>query len=221
METKIILVRHGETDWNIQKKFQGSSDIPLNERGRRQAGYAAEALKGEQIDAAYSSPLMRAMETGKIILGDRDIPLVPCEGLREICVGEWEGLTVDEINLRYPGKYELWRKHPSQIKFNDLQGETFEQVQYRAIRTFQRIAAANYGRTILITSHMVCLDMILLYLAGYEIDELWQHPIANAALNIVECGEDGIWNITAWSDESHIPEAERYEKNEPGGARSV
>ena len=115
MKTKVIMVRHGETEWNVHCKFLGSVDIPLNEKGRRQAGYAKEALKDEQIDVIYTSPMRRALETGEIIRGSRTLPILTDEGLREICCGKWEGLDGREVEERYPGQMALWRKHPERL----------------------------------------------------------------------------------------------------------
>ena len=101
MNTKVIMVRHGETEWNVLCKFLGSADIPLNEKGRRQAGYMKEALKDTQIDVIYSSPMLRAYETGVIIKGDRDVAVMKDDELREIGCGKWEGLDGNEVEERF------------------------------------------------------------------------------------------------------------------------
>ena len=107
MKTTVILIRHGETDWNVLHRFQGLTDIPLNDTGRQQAGFAKNGLGDMEIDAIYTSPLQRAVETAEIIRGDREIPIYPTEGLREMGIGEWEGLLVSEIDEKYPGWYDI------------------------------------------------------------------------------------------------------------------
>ena len=92
MGMTVYLFRHGETDWNKEKRLQGQSDVPLNEFGRELAVKTAEALKGIRFGAAFSSPLCRAAETARILLGDRDVPLILDERLREIHFGECEGV---------------------------------------------------------------------------------------------------------------------------------
>ena len=92
MKTTVILIRHGETEWNVLHRFQGLSDIPLNDTGRQQAGFAKNGLQNITLDAIYTSPLQRAVETAEIIRGDRNIPVYPTDGLQEMGVGEWEGL---------------------------------------------------------------------------------------------------------------------------------
>ena len=160
------------------------SDIPLSETGRYQASCARDALKDTEIDAAYASPLRRAMETARIILQDRRIAPEPVFDFHEQNAGAWEGLTAEEIRLRYPKELELWSSRPSQVQIPD--GETFLHVQQRASRAFWECVHANPGKTILIASHMVCLSALLLGIAGLPIDEIWDHPISNAGLNRVE-----------------------------------
>lgn len=208
MKTKVIMVRHGETEWNVLCKFLGSVDIPLNEKGRRQAGYAKEALKDEKIDVIYSSPMKRALETGEIIRGNRPLPILEDDGLREICCGKWEGLTGKEVEERYPGQISLWENHPEKIKIEG--GDTFQEVSDRITETFWRIVDSNRGRTILITSHMICLTLLMMRFIGTDISEIWEaKPIGNAALNIVEVTDDDIAEIVSWSDDSFVPEEDR------------
>ena len=157
------------------------SDIPLSETGRYQASCARDALKGTEIDAAYASPLRRAMETARIILQEREIEPEPVFDFHEQNAGAWEGLTAEEIRIRYPKELELWSNCPGQVQIPD--GETFLHVQQRATWAFWECVHANPGKTILIASHMVCLSALLLGIAGLPIDEIWAHPISNAGLN--------------------------------------
>lgn len=208
MKTKVIMVRHGETEWNVLCKFLGSVDLPLNEKGRRQAGYAKEALKNEKIDVIYSSPMKRAYETGEIIRGDRPLPILTDDGLREIGCGKWEGMDGKEVEERYPGQIELWGNRPEELKIDG--GDTFQEVSDRIVDAFFRIVNANRGKTILITSHMICLTLLMIHFEGRRINEMWDvKPIGNAALNIVEVSEDDKVKITAWSDDSFVPEEDK------------
>ena len=206
-KTTIILVRHGETNWNALHRFQGISDVPLNETGRMQAGFAKKGLADIKLAAIYSSPLQRAMETAEIIRGEREIPIYATDGLREMGVGEWEGLLVSEIDEKYPGWYDIWRTCPTKIQLKG--GEPFTETQRRAWKTFQEIVRKHQGKTTLIVSHMMCISSILLTVAGIPLDEIWQRPIGNAALNIVEVDEAGTASVTHWSKDDHIPEAYR------------
>ncbi len=204
MKTTVILVRHGETEWNVLHRFQGLSDVPLNDTGRQQAGFAANGLRDVKLDVIYTSPLQRAVETAEIIRGGRKISIYPSAGLREMGVGEWEGLLVSEIDQKYPGQYDIWRTAPTKIRLKG--GELFTDTQQRAWKTFWEIVKKHEGKNVLIVSHMMCISSILLTIAGIPLDEIWQHPIGNAALNIVEADSDGKAVITDWSRDEHIPE---------------
>lgn len=208
MKTKVIMVRHGETEWNVLCKFLGSVDLPLNEKGRRQAGYAQDVLKDERIDVIYSSPMKRAYETAEIIRGDRTLKIHTDDGLREIGCGKWEGLDGKEVEEQYPGQIALWGSRPEELRIEG--GDTFLEVSERIVDTFFRIVEANRGKTILITSHMICLTLLLIYFEGKRINEMWNvKPIGNAALNIVEVEEDNEVRITVWSDDGFVPEEDR------------
>ena len=199
MKTKVIMVRHGETEWNVLCRFLGSVDLPLNEKGRRQAGYAREALKDTHIDVIYSSPMKRAYETGEIIRGDRNLEIRTDEGLREIGCGKWEGMNGKEVEEKYPGQIELWGNRPEECR-----------IEGRIVDAFWRIVEANRGKTILITSHMICLTLLMIHFEGRPINDMWEvKPIANAALNIVEVDEEDHVEILAWSDDRFVPEEDK------------
>ncbi len=208
MKTKVILVRHGETEWNVLCKFLGTVDLPLNEKGRRQAGYAKEALKDEKIDLIISSPMKRAYETGEIIRGDRDLEIYKDEGFREISCGKWEGLNGVEVEEKFPGQIYLWGNEPDACRIED--GDTFQEVSERVVEAFWSVVRANRGKTILITAHMICLTLLMIHFVGKEINDMWEvKPISNSALNIVEVSDDDQVEIIAWSDDSFVPEEDK------------
>jgi probable phosphoglycerate mutase len=106
--TTIVLVRHGETDWNRERRFQGHADPSLNDVGRAQALELARILAGEPFERVYSSPLRRALETAEIVAAGRGVAVEPDETLLEVDVGSWSGLTVDEVEVRFPAGYRRW-----------------------------------------------------------------------------------------------------------------
>jgi broad specificity phosphatase PhoE len=138
--TELLLVRHGETDWNRDGRYQGHADPPLNEAGRAQAHELARRLAHVEFDALYTSDLRRAAETAEIIVAGRNLPLTTDPGLREIDVGSWSGLTRAEIEERFPGTSEH-------------DGESREAHLERMLRTVTRIADAHPGERVLIVSH--------------------------------------------------------------------
>jgi probable phosphoglycerate mutase len=143
------LVRHGETDWNLGNRFQGHADPPLNRTGRAQARELAVALADHRFDAVYSSPLRRAFETAEIIAAAHGLQPVPDAGLREVDVGEWEGLTREEVEERFPEQHRRW------LAFGQGWdgGETYEEMGRRVVATLLEIAPRHGGETILCVAH--------------------------------------------------------------------
>lgn len=204
MKTTAILVRHGQTSWNIQEKFQGMSDIPLTDLGRKQAGFARDALKSVEIDQAFTSPLIRASETCNIILENHPIKAKIEKDFRELSAGKWEGYNSKDIERLFPGELAIWNSTPTKVHMEG--GETLEEARIRAINAFNKHLSQNKGKTILMVSHMVCLSTILLTIAGLPLDYIWKHPISNAAINIIEVDcNDNSANIIEWNRTDHIP----------------
>jgi uncharacterized phosphatase len=138
--TTILLARHGETDWNREGRFQGHADPPLNRTGRAQAVDLSVALMAEELAAVYSSPLQRALETAEVIAASHGLEPVPVDGLREVDVGSWSGLTRAEIDERFPGH----ERHD---------GETREAHSARVVAALEQIAHTHPGERILVVSH--------------------------------------------------------------------
>jgi broad specificity phosphatase PhoE len=141
--TTILLARHGETDWNLGRRVQGQSDTPLNDTGRAQAQALAGELAGERLDAVYSSDLVRAHETARIVAEPRGLDVTALPDLREKNFGTWEGLTDDEILVRFPdARHGPWGD-----------GETTEDVARRVVAALLRIAESHPGGQVLVVSH--------------------------------------------------------------------
>jgi broad specificity phosphatase PhoE len=141
--TTILLARHGETDWNVQRRVQGHSDRPLNETGRAQAVALAETLDGAQLDAIYSSDLARAYDTAQVVAERTGLAVTVLPELRERDFGTWEGLTDTEILERYPeARSGSWGD-----------AETKEEMADRVLAALRRIAAAHPGGCVLVVTH--------------------------------------------------------------------
>ncbi len=147
--TQFLLVRHGETDWNRDRRFQGHADPPLNETGREQARTLAAELAREQLDAVYTSDLARANETAEIIARRLSVPIVVDAELREIDVGEWQGLTWPEIEERFPDGVRNWHERGHGWE----RGETYDALGERVVRALRRIGAEHPAGRILIVGH--------------------------------------------------------------------
>jgi broad specificity phosphatase PhoE len=147
--TELLLVRHGETDWNRENRFQGHADPPLNELGRAQAADLAAALAGEELTAIFSSPLRRAFETAEVIAAPRGLSAMPVDGLREVDVGSWQGLTRDEVEQRFPEQFRRWLDQGPGWE----DGETYEQMGERVIATLRDLAARHEDERIVGVTH--------------------------------------------------------------------
>ena len=148
--TKLLLARHGETDWNREHRWQGHSDTPLNDRGREQARALADELAEEPVVAIYSSDLLRAYETARAVAERKGLDVIVDRDLREIHLGDWEGLTSTEIEERWPDDLSRWRAGDPVLGRG---GETPEQLRERVLGAAHRIAAAHPGEQVLVVSH--------------------------------------------------------------------
>jgi probable phosphoglycerate mutase len=203
---KLYITRHGETEWNIQKRMQGWKNSNLTERGVANAKALGESLKEVKFKRVYCSPLDRTKHTTELILNGRDIEVVYEENLREIHLGEVEGLNQQEANAVYPDfSIHFWEK-PHLYKAKS--GEDFYQVRERVIKTLDKIIAENPKGNVLIVTHGVILKTIHSYFKNLPMEKLWDPPfIYDTSLTIVEI-ENGNYNIAVEGDISHIREIE-------------
>jgi broad specificity phosphatase PhoE len=148
--TTLLLVRHGETDWNREKRWQGLADLSLNEPGREEARMLAEQLEPLPISAIYSSDLRRARETALIVAERKGLAVTPMRELREIDVGSWTGLFYDEVKERFPDGYEQMRTRTGRGWEG---GETYVEMARRVLETLRRIAREHPRETVLVVTH--------------------------------------------------------------------
>jgi len=183
--TRILLIRHGETDWNRLHRFQGRSDLPLNEKGRDQARALALGLKDQSLTAIYSSPLARAVETaGLIKVFHPTVPLFQEEGLVEMDLGEFEGIEAEHWVVEHSDFLKSWRETPASIRMPG--GENLQEVQARAIRTLERIAKLYPTEsTLLLCSHNFVNLTILCYALQIPLDRFREVRQETTALNVL------------------------------------
>jgi phosphoserine phosphatase len=186
MHTKILLLRHGETNWNTADRLQGQRDIPLNSTGCRQAQAVADHLSTTTINRAYSSPLLRASKTAQILLGDRAVALNLVPDLQEVNHGDWEGRTNAELQITHPYEYYLWKNNP--LACRKPNGETIEELADRAVRSWQTIVQESTTagcQTVLVVAHKVTIQTILCHIHGLDLEHFWDFPQDNCAVNII------------------------------------
>ena len=165
--TTIYLARHGESDWNAANRFQGHSDRPLTDLGREQAQALGELVAAENVEAIYSSPLKRALETALIVAVRSGLEVVEDEDLREVDTGSWSGLSRAEVQERFPERFERWTSGGAGWE----DGESYEEMAERVLAAVNRIAAAHPGGRVLIVSHGGPIRAIQGAANGMDIDE--------------------------------------------------
>lgn len=160
---KIYLIRHGQTDWNIQGKIQGSHDILLNEMGRRQAEKLAEGMDLRPVTRIFSSTLKRAMETAERINRRQGVEIYPMPQLIEVEFGKWEGMTWEEIKEAYPKEYECWSFRPDEV--TPPGGESHDEIMNRCVLTIKEILKRTNGREdVAVVSHGATIAYLISYM---------------------------------------------------------
>ena len=198
---KLFLVRHGQTDWNINRRFQGQSDVPLNEAGRQQAAALANRLSRERIDVLFASDLQRTHETARIIAARHACEIRVDARLREINFGAWEGLTYDEIKLNDPAAFAAREADIFTTAAPD--GETLNQLTARVKSVLNDLHTQYADQTILMVAHGGPLQILLCLALNLSPSKYWQFHLATASLSQIAFYPAGaILNLL--NDTSHL-----------------
>lgn len=199
---KIILIRHGETTWNIEGRYQGQEDTPLSERGLRQGQLLAEALHKIHLDVCISSPLQRSYQTCKFCADLHSLPVTTDARLTEINHGSWEGVLAGDIAKRYPVEFAQWHTQPQLVQMPDG-GESLEDVRKRARAAFDDYAATYADKTVLVAAHDAVNKAIICDLLGLDMSHFWQIKQDNTCINVLEYSE-GSWRIVLLNSTNHL-----------------
>lgn len=194
--TRLCVVRHGETPWNAERRLQGHLDVPLNEHGEKQARATASLLETVHFDAIYTSDLVRAQATARILAQKRTSPQSE-PGLRERHYGVFQGLTYDEAKQQHPLVYARFEARDPTFAFPGG-GESLMTFQDRILATLNTIIARHRGQTILIVTHGGVLDIVHRLASNKPLDAPRDFLIPNAAINWLACTPQG-WQIEAWA----------------------
>ncbi len=200
---RIYLIRHGQTDWNIQGKIQGSHDIPLNNTGRKQAELLAKGMDSHPVKKIFSSTLSRAAETAKLI-GERqkvDIYLMP--DLIEVEFGKWEGMTWDQIKASYPVEYQQWNLNPVEVA--PPGGETQLAVVKRCAEALKEILQMTEGKEdVAIVSHGATIAHLIAYMLKGQSEET-EIIVGNASITTLEYEPvTGEFSLVEMNDVGHL-----------------
>jgi alpha-ribazole phosphatase/probable phosphoglycerate mutase len=197
----LILVRHGETAWNAERRYQGHQPIPLNDRGRQQAARAGGRLREIGAAALYASDIARAWETAQLIGLSTGLTPQPLPDLREIDDGQWAGLTPDELLVRFPEHMAAMQLAPD-ITVR-LGGESYAQMQLRTVRAFEQLAAQHRGQTVIGVSHGGAIRALVCHLLGAPLAHFGRLWIDNGGLVEVVAHNDG-WRVLRLNDTAHL-----------------
>jgi broad specificity phosphatase PhoE len=185
---RILLLRHAETEWNRERRFQGWRDVPLSATGREQAESAARLLAATRIDAVWSSPLARARDTAAIIAAPHRLAVQESEAFREMGFGDWEGLTRDEVRERFPDAQRAWAETPHEAAWPGA--ETLAAVRARALAGLEALRAAHTGQTICLVSHGITGRILILEALGLGPDRLWSFHLSSTGISELEFRDD-------------------------------
>jgi 2,3-bisphosphoglycerate-dependent phosphoglycerate mutase len=203
--TRICLVRHGETDWNAERRLQGHLDVPLNATGLAQARATAANLAEERFAALYTSDLERARQTAAEAARVLKLEAAPEPLLRERRYGVFEGLTYDEAKARYPEDYRRFEERDPAFAFA-AGGESLLTFAARIHGALESLAVRHRGEQILVVTHGGVLDIVHRLTSGKPLASARDFLIPNAALNWIEYSEQG-WRLLAWAQQSHLAAA--------------
>ena len=187
---KLLLVRHGETDWNLARRYQSYSDVPLNQKGIQQAQSLARRLAQQKIGILYSSDLSRTKETAKYIAREYEPVLaIRCDPRwRELSFGKWEGLTHTELQVQWQAEADAWYADP--VNASPPDGETLLQMSKRLQPGLDELKVNHTDETVLIVSHGGVIQILLCMLLGVALNRYWQFHVAQASLTVLNLYEN-------------------------------
>lgn len=199
---ELYIIRHGQTEWNKDKLLQGSTDIQLNEEGRRLARISGEAIRDIPIDRIFSSPLQRAYETASLFRGERDIPIQIDERLRELCFGVYEGQNMDNLKADREGYFQYFFDAPEKYRA-PIGGESLEALCERAADFMEKeiLPLEKTCRRVLIAGHGALNKALMMYVKKHKLSEFWSGGLQKNCNVIILKLENGSFSIV---DETHI-----------------
>ncbi len=204
---KLILARHGETVWNVEKIYRGRKDVNLDEVGIRQAELLGNYLSNWELTTIYSSPLRRAIETANIIARYQKIGVHVADGLIDINYGEWQALPEQEVKRLYPTLHNDWHNNPHRVRMPG--GESLEDVRKRAIEVVNDVLSKYQGSVVLI-SHRVVIKVLICSLLGLDNSHFWNVKQDVGGITIFNYVDERLV-LTRHNDTSHLKELQKPE----------
>jgi len=202
MSTLIILVRHGQTEWNRIERFRGRYDLSLNDTGIEQAEKtAAHIQKMWKPVALYSSPLKRAVQTAEKIAKFCGVPIQTSDGLMDIDYGQWQGLTPEEVKQQWPELLTRWYEYPETVQIPG--GESLKQVRKRSMSALSKFCRMHRNDEIVLVSHTVVNRLLILGILDLGNDHFWNLSQEPCAINLIEKSERG-FKLVYMNDTCHL-----------------
>ena len=200
MGTIIYLTRHGETEWNIEKRLQGRGDSPLTKYGIQRAKELRDRIKNIDIDVIYSSPIKRALNTANILRGNKNIDIVTDDRLMEMCFGDYEGKKIDIIQKENPN-WVIKLIMQGNVEICAPNGENLKEVRERISKLMNKIIAENIGKSILIVTHGITLKALMYYFKDEDVNS---EVMGQATLTKINIDEKNNFYIEFKNDDSHF-----------------
>ena len=200
MGTIIYLTRHGETEWNIEKRLQGRGDSPLTKDGIQRAKELRDRIKNIDIDVIYSSPIKRALNTANILRGNKNIDIITDDSLMEMCFGDYEGKKIDIVQEENPS-WDINLIMQGNVEICAPNGENLKEVRERISKLMNKIIAENIGKSILIVTHGITLKALMYYFKDEDVNS---EVMGQATLTKINIDEKNNFYIEFKNDDSHF-----------------
>ena len=200
--TKVIFIRHGQTEWNVTGRYQGQSDVKLTEEGKKQAEKLADNFPVAKVDAIYASDLCRAMVTAETIAAKFGLKVQAEPAFRELSFGDWEGLTYQQIVDKWEEAMANFLQHPDVLEIPG--GESFPAVQQRAMKRLNELIEKHDGQTIVVVAHGAVLRTMLTAALHMPLQYLWSIRQFNTAVNIVRYDSDANPTVELLNSTAHL-----------------
>ena len=188
MSLRLLLLRHGETAWNRERRYQGWTDTPLSAEGLLQAEAAARELKEHTFAAVYASPLQRARDTAAAIAAPHGLPVETDPAFKELGFGQWEGLTLDEARARDAAVYDGWANTPHLV--SPPEGESLVQARLRVLAGLERLRADHPDEVVCLVAHGIPVRILILEALGLGLDRIWSLHSAPTGISELEFRDD-------------------------------
>lgn len=190
MSLRLIVLRHGSTPWNRERRYQGCVDIRLSDEGRAQAEAAARALADRPFTAVYASPLARAQETAQAVASRHGLPVLTAPAFREICHGLWETLTVAEVRAQFPDVYAAWLERPHTVTMPN--GESLADLRARVLEGLDQLRTAHADGTVCLVTHGITVRLVILEALGLPPERLWSIHASSTGISEIEFHRGGV-----------------------------